>query len=154
MNRTIVVTALGTMQTPAWASSYCLPAIFADPIAQGTGVSRMVVFGLFSGARLLSAVFGPGAVMAFAVLHGAGNGPFTIARGAVPLAIFGPIVWVANGTARRAGLRHASHRTVPLWLAARPAGGASIAISTGLCLAAFLALFLLKARAEPAPVTA
>jgi hypothetical protein len=33
-------------------------------------------------------------------------------------------------------------------------GTGSIAISTGLCLAAFLALFLLKARAEPAPVTA
>jgi hypothetical protein len=33
-------------------------------------------------------------------------------------------------------------------------GTGLIAISTGLCLAAFLALFLLKARAEPASVTA
>ena len=38
-----------------------------------------------------SALFGPAAVMAFAVLHGAGNGLLTIARGTVPLAIFGPI---------------------------------------------------------------
>ena len=59
MNRTVVVAALGTAQTLAWASSYYLPAILADPIAQGTGVSRTVVFGLFSGALLLSAVFGP-----------------------------------------------------------------------------------------------
>src|SRR5438477_6056660 len=54
-----VVVALSTAQTLAWASSYYLPAILADPIAEGTGVSRTVVFGIFSGALLLSAVFGP-----------------------------------------------------------------------------------------------
>ena len=54
-----MVAALGTAQTLAWASSYYLPAILADPIAHGTGVSRTVVFGLFSAALLLSAVFGP-----------------------------------------------------------------------------------------------
>ena len=59
MNRTVVVAALGTAQTLAWGSSYYLPAILADPIAEGTGVSRTMVFGLFSGALLLSAVFGP-----------------------------------------------------------------------------------------------
>jgi len=59
MNRTVVVAALGTAQTLAWASSYYLPAILADPIADGTGVSRKVVFGIFSGSLLLSAVFGP-----------------------------------------------------------------------------------------------
>jgi hypothetical protein len=42
------------------------------------------------GAAVL-AFFGAPAVMAFAVLHGAGNGLLTIARGTVPLAIFGPI---------------------------------------------------------------
>jgi MFS family permease len=35
------------------------PAILADPIAQGLGLSRTTVFGLFSGALLLSAVLGP-----------------------------------------------------------------------------------------------
>src|SRR5919112_4066856 len=59
MNRTVVVAALGTAQTLAWASSYYLPAILADPIADGNGVSRAVVFGVFSGSLLLSAVFGP-----------------------------------------------------------------------------------------------
>src|SRR3954462_4684079 len=59
MNRTVVVAALGTAQTLAWASSYYLPAILADPIADGTGVSRAAVFGIFSGSLLLSAFFGP-----------------------------------------------------------------------------------------------
>jgi hypothetical protein len=31
----------------------------ADPIAQGLGLSRTTVFGLFSGALLLSALLGP-----------------------------------------------------------------------------------------------
>ncbi len=34
--------------------------------------------------------FGGGAAAAFALLHGAGNGILTIARGTLPLAIFGP----------------------------------------------------------------
>ena len=59
MKRSIVVAALGTAQTLAWGSSYYLPAILADPIAQGLGLSRTIVFGLFSGALLLSAVLGP-----------------------------------------------------------------------------------------------
>jgi len=36
-----------------------LPAILADPIAQGLDLLRTTVFGLFSGALLLSAVLGP-----------------------------------------------------------------------------------------------
>ena len=59
MRRSILVAALGTAQTLAWGSSYYLPAILADPIAQGFGLSRTTVFGLFSGALLLSAVLGP-----------------------------------------------------------------------------------------------
>jgi hypothetical protein len=59
MKRPVVVAALGTAQTLAWGSSYYLPAILADPIAQGLALSRTTVFGLFSGALLLSAVLGP-----------------------------------------------------------------------------------------------
>jgi MFS family permease len=101
------------------------------------------------------ALFGPGAVMAFAILHGAGNGLLTIARGTVPLAIFGPI-----GYGLRTGLLGAPARAtqalapVLFGVLLDRMGAASITISTGLCLAAFLALFLLKARAEPAPATA
>jgi hypothetical protein len=42
------------------------------------------------GAVILALV-GPGAITAFVVLHGAGNGLLTIAKGTVPLAIFGPV---------------------------------------------------------------
>jgi MFS family permease len=59
MSRALVITALGTAQTLAWGSSYYLPAILADPIAAGVGVSRTVVFGVFSGALLISAFLGP-----------------------------------------------------------------------------------------------
>ena len=59
MKRSVVVAALGTAQTLAWGSSYYLPAILADPIAQGLGFSRTTVFGVFSGRAALSAVLGP-----------------------------------------------------------------------------------------------
>jgi len=50
---------------------------------------------------------GPGAITAFAVLHGAGNGLLTIAKGTVPLAIFGPVAMgcAAGSSARRRGQR-------------------------------------------------
>ena len=56
---TIVVLALGTTQTLAWASTYYLPAILADPIARDLGISNNAVFGAFSAALLLTAVLGP-----------------------------------------------------------------------------------------------
>ena len=58
-SRRIIVTALGTTQTLAWASSYYLPAILADPIAVGIGVPRSAVFAAFSAALLISAFAGP-----------------------------------------------------------------------------------------------
>jgi hypothetical protein len=41
-------------------------------------------------AAVVLLVIGPAAACAFAILHGAGNGVLTIARGTVPLAVFGP----------------------------------------------------------------
>jgi hypothetical protein len=38
VKRNVVVAALGTTQTLAWGSSYYLPAILAEPIAQGLGL--------------------------------------------------------------------------------------------------------------------
>ena len=58
-HRAIVVAALGTTQTIAWASSYYMPAILGAPIAAALHLPRSVFFGLFSGALLLSAVIGP-----------------------------------------------------------------------------------------------
>ena len=57
--RFVVVVALGTTQTLAWASSYYLPAILADDMAAATGVSSALVFGAFSASLLLAALLGP-----------------------------------------------------------------------------------------------
>src|SRR5580704_12198886 len=43
-----LIVALGTTQTLAWASSYYLPAILADPIAHDLGVSSNWIFAAFS----------------------------------------------------------------------------------------------------------
>jgi MFS family permease len=59
VRRNVVVAALGITQTLAWGSSYYLPAILAEPIAEGLGLSRAMVFGVFSGSLLLSALLGP-----------------------------------------------------------------------------------------------
>ena len=58
VRRIVVVAAVGTTQTLAWGSSYYLPAILAEPIAEGLGLSRTMVFGVFSGSLLLSALLG------------------------------------------------------------------------------------------------
>jgi MFS family permease len=58
-HRAIVVAALGSTQTIAWASSYYMPAILGAPIAGSLHLSTNVFFGLFSAALLLSAVVGP-----------------------------------------------------------------------------------------------
>ena len=56
--RGVVVLALGTAQTLAWASSYYLVTIVGDPIARELGFSATRVFAAFSAALLLSAVLG------------------------------------------------------------------------------------------------
>lgn len=57
--RWIIVTALGTAQTLAWASSYYLVAIVADPMARELGIGTTPVFAAFSVALLLSGLVGP-----------------------------------------------------------------------------------------------
>jgi predicted MFS family arabinose efflux permease len=54
-----IIIALGTTQTLAWASSYYLPAILADPIARDLGVSSNWIFAAFSASLVISAFLGP-----------------------------------------------------------------------------------------------
>lgn len=90
-------------------------------------------------------VFGGGAAAAFALLHGAGNGVLTIARGTLPLAIFGP-----ENYAYRLGLIGAPSRIcqalAPLGfgLLIEPMGRLVVVVSAGLCLAALVALLALR----------
>ena len=58
-NRLLLVAALGTTQTLAWASSYYLAAMVADPMAQTFATRPTTIFAAFSAALLLSAVLGP-----------------------------------------------------------------------------------------------
>lgn len=54
-----VVAALGTAQTLAWASSYYLPAILANPMAAELGVGTAWVFIAFSLGLLTAGFLGP-----------------------------------------------------------------------------------------------
>jgi MFS family permease len=97
-------------------------------------------------------IFGGGAAAAFALLHGAGNGILTIARGTLPLAIFGP-----KNYAYRLGLIGAPSRIcqaiAPLGfgLLIEPVGRGVVAVSSLLSLAALVALMLLPAKANVEP---
>lgn len=54
-----VIAALGSAQTLAWASSYYLPAILANPIAADLGVATPWVFIAFSCGLLVAGFLGP-----------------------------------------------------------------------------------------------
>ena len=55
----VVIATLGVTQTLAWASTYYLPAVFADPVCAELHISRAWFFGIFSAALLLSGLLGP-----------------------------------------------------------------------------------------------
>jgi predicted MFS family arabinose efflux permease len=98
--------------------------------------------------------FGGGAAAAFALLHGAGNGILTIARGTLPLAIFGP-----ENYAYRLGLIGAPSRIcqalAPLGfgLLIEPLGRLVVVVSASLSLAALVALMFLRAQPEASAAT-
>ncbi|HEY7842838.1 MAG TPA: MFS transporter [Bradyrhizobium sp.] len=100
-------------------------------------------------------IFGGGAAAAFALLHGAGNGILTIARGTLPLAMFGP-----KNYAYRLGLIDAPSRIcqalAPLafGMLIEPMGRLVVVVSAGLSLAALIALMSLHARREGPPSSA
>jgi hypothetical protein len=96
------------------------------------------------GAAALMTVGSPAATP-FAIVHGAGNGVMTIAVGTLPLALFG-----AAGYGLRQGFLMAPARLLSAsapfvfdLLLARY-GTASLALTAGLGLAAFLVLTLLR----------
>ena len=104
------------------------------------------------GAAVLLLV-GPAGATAFAVLYGAGNGLLTIARGTVPLAVFGP-----DGYGERTGLLGAPARAAQAFapllfgLLLGAMGVSVVYVSAALCLAALAALLCLRARPEQSRV--
>jgi MFS family permease len=161
----------GLLQATGASSAAAIAA--ASLVGPAQVVARIVEFGLLRSfrpifsARLASAlhpigavflvVFGAPGIFTFALLHGAGNGLITIAKGTLPLAVFGP-----QGYGLRSGMLSAPARTLQ---AAAPflfgllldgAGIGAVGLSAGLCLAAFGSLFLLRPRravaAQPSAV--
>ncbi|HKS89539.1 MAG TPA: MFS transporter, partial [Stellaceae bacterium] len=102
-------------------------------------------------AAVATGALGPAGISLFAVVHGAGNGMITIAKGTLPLAVFGP-----DGYGLRNGILSVPARVA---LAAAPflfglllddVGAAAILLSAGLSLAAFASLLLLRRRSAAA----
>ena len=118
--RTRVVAALGTAQTLAWASSYYLPAVLAEPMARDLGVATPFVFLAFSLALVVSAAVGPWAGRAID-RHGGRpvlmttNGLFAAGLLALGLAQ-GPAsllaAWALLGLAMGSGLYEAAFATL------------------------------------------
>lgn len=99
---------------------------------------------------------GPLLASTFTVLYGAGNGIITIARGTLPLVLFGPA-----GFGRRVGMISLPSRItgaaapLALGLMVEHIGSAALWISALVSLSAFVALLLLRTgQATPLPVQA
>ncbi|QKH38865.1 MFS transporter [Achromobacter pestifer] len=111
-----VVGSLGTAQTLAWASSYYLPAMLADPIARDLGVPAPAVYAAFSAAMVASAVVGPWAGQAIdrhggrvvlagtSLLFALGLGLLGAAQGLWTMVA----AWLVIGVAMGAGLYEAA----------------------------------------------
>ncbi len=117
--RGVVVLALGTAQTLAWASSYYLPAILADPISRELGIPATGVFAAFSAALLLSAALGP--AVGRAIDRGGGRGVLRLssavfAAGLALLAAHGPVLltlaWLVLGAGMALGLYDSAFATL------------------------------------------
>jgi hypothetical protein len=117
-------------------------------------ISARLATGLHPIGAAFLAVFGAPAAILFVILHGAGNGLLTIARGTLPLAMFG-----AAGYGLRTGILSAPARILQggaplLFGLVLDRGGPlyALLLSASLTGASFLALFLLPAP-QPAPAS-
>jgi len=111
-----VIAQLGTAQTLAWASSFYLPAMLAEPMARGLGLGTTAVFAAFSAAMLLAAVVGPWAGRTIDRWGGrpvlmASNGLFAAGLAGLALAQDGYgllAAWLVIGLAMGSGLYEAA----------------------------------------------
>ena len=115
-----MVVRLGTAQTLAWASSYYLPALLAQPMARDMGVGTSTIFAAFSLALVVSALLGPLAghaidrhggrpvLLGTNLLFAAGLGALALAQG--PVGLFA--AWALIGIAMGSGLYEAAFATL------------------------------------------
>lgn len=93
-----IIEALGAAPTAAiFAASLVGPAQVAARVAEfallrkaSPLITAQLAAGLHPAGAVLLAYLGPIAAVPFVLLHGAGNGLLTIAKGTLPLALFGP----------------------------------------------------------------
>jgi MFS family permease len=116
-------------------------------------ISARLATGLHPLGAALLAVLGPVAAIPFVLLHGAGNGMLTIARGTLPLALFG-----ATGYGVRTGILAAPARILqggaPLLFGVvldQAGPRAALLLSGTLTGVSFLALLWLRAVVQPMP---
>ena len=96
------------------------------------------------GAGVLLALGAPGAY-AFAFLHGAGNGVLTIAKGTLPLALFGPVGYgLTQGLIGGPGRALQAAAPLLFGLALDRWGVQAIWLTSGLALVAFLMLLAIR----------
>ncbi len=151
--------ALGATPTAAiTAGALVGPAQVAARIAEFTllrraspMISARLATGLHPLGAVMLAVVGASAAIPFVLLHGAGNGMLTIARGMLPLALFGPV-----GYGLRTGLLAAPARILqggaPLLFGLvldRAGPLAALLLSGTLTGLSFLALLLLRTPMRP-----
>lgn len=104
------------------------------------------------GAAVLGAL-GPAGVALFALLHGAGNGIVTIAKGTLPLAIFGPAGYgLRNGILSVPARVSLSAAPFVFGVLLDRIGAFAVLLTAGLSLAAFFSLLLLHPRPAAAAV--
>ncbi len=114
------IVLLGLAQLLAWGSSYYLAAMLAEPMAADLGLSSHLIFALFSGALIVSAVVGPMAGWAIDRFGGRGVLMLASAVFASGLALLaqaqGPITlaagWVLMGLGMGAGLYEGAFATL------------------------------------------
>lgn len=155
--------ALGATSAVAIAAGALIgPAQVAARIAEFTllrraspMVSARLATGLHPLGAILLAVVGAPAAIPFVLLHGSGNGMLTIARGTLPLALFGPA-----GYGLRTGLLAAPARILQggaplLFGLVLDKGGplAALLLSGTLTGLSFLVLLLLRKPAQPGAAT-
>ena len=103
-----------------------------------------------AGVLVLMALGGPGAA-AFALLHGTGNGIMTIAKGTLPLVLFGPAGYGARqGWMMMPARVSQALAPVLFGLALQRWGAQALWLSAALGLLAFTALMAIKPRRESA----
>ena len=130
---TLTVAVIGTTQTLTWASSYYLPAMLAEPIAAGLGVSKALFLGFFSASLLLQAALGP--MIGRAIDRHGGRGVLVLSN----LVLAGGLGWLA--------LAQGSVGLAGAWILL------GIGMALGLYDSAFAALTTLYGREARAPIT-